>query len=515
MNSGMKTTRILFLLLLLVTACKENSINEPSNGRNEKSIKILYTNDEHGWMDASSTTGGAAGLMNLWKQNEGYTSTSACLILSGGDMWTGPAISTWFSGKSMTQVMNRMNYSAAVIGNHEFDFGLDKLLERKNESTFPFLSANIRNKTTGGYPDFCQPFVVKTVNGIKVGIIGLTSVTVPDIIFPKYLVNLNFISYEQALNEAVPQVRQQGAKIIIIISHMGSGEMQNLAPIAKRHGIKLIAGGHSHETIIDQLNGITIIESGSRLAGYTSVLLNYDTILDSLMSVTAVKKNNTGSSPDAEIKTVVNYWKGETDLALSGIIGYVNNEIGQNTDKMYNLITDSWLYNFPYADIAISNRGGVRQSLSAGNISLSSIVGIMPFENEVVELELSGSQVIAVVNSIKSASFFGGINTTNGYKLKNGNAINPAATYKVLTTDYYYSIVPLFQQYDATPTYTYINWRQPVINYLQYLNTTQANPLDNYLDSAPRQGSNIKLVYKQSISTYPGIMAAKYSRQRF
>jgi len=514
-SNKMKTSRIVFLLLLFITGCKENSINEPSNGANEKSIKILYTNDEHGWMDANSTTGGAAGLMNLWKQNEGYTSAGSYLILSGGDMWTGPAISTWFEGKSMTQVMNLMHYSAAVIGNHEFDFGLDKLLERKNESDFPFLSANIKNKTTGGYPDFCQPFVIKTVNGIKVGIIGLTSVTVPGIIFPKYLVNLNFISYEQALNEVVPQVKQQGAKIIVIISHMGSGEMRTLTSTAKRYGIKLIAGGHSHESIIDQLNGVTIIESGSRLAGYTSVSLNYDTVLDSLMSITAVQKNNTGGSPDTEIQAVVNYWKGETDLALSGIIGYVNNEIGQNTDKMYNLITDSWLYNFPYADIAISNRGGVRQPLPAGNISLSSIVGIMPFENEVVELELTGAQVIAVVNSIKSASFFGGINTTNGYKLKNGNAINPNATYKALTTDYYYSIVSILQQYDATPTYTYINWRQPVINYIQYLNTTQANPLDNYLDGTARQGSYIKLVYKPAINTYSEKIINYYGRSQY
>lgn len=511
----MKRMRMLFLLLVFIIGCKENSVNEPVTGGTEKSISIIYTNDEHGWMEAGASYGGAANMMNLWKQNEGYTSGGNTLILSGGDMWTGPAISTWFDGRSMTQVMNKMNYSAAVIGNHEFDFGLEKLVERKNESSFPFLSANIRNKTTGGSPDFCKPFIVKIIDNVKVGIIGLTSVTIPGILFPKYLVNLSFISYDQALDEVVPQVKAQGAKIIIIISHMGLSEMRGLTSIAKRHGIKLIAGGHSHEAAVDQLNGVTIVESGSRMANYSSISVKYIPENDSVTTVTAVLKNNTGGTADAEVQTIVNYWKTETDNALAGIIGYTNSTIGQSSDKMYNLITDSWLYTFPYADIAISNKGGVRQSIPAGNISLASIVGILPFENEVVELELTGAQVISVITSIKSASFFGGINTVSDYILKDGSAINLTTTYKVLTTDYYYSITPVLQQYDQTPTYTYINWRQPVINYLEYLNTSQSKPLDSFLDGVPRQSSYYNLVYKTAAKTYHKLMKTTYAHSRF
>ena len=103
----------------------------------EKNVIILYTNDEHGWLEPTKTTAGAPGLMGLWREKEGYTKDGPFLILSGGDMWTGPAISTWFRGKPMADVMNAMDYAAGTIGNHEFDFkieGLKQLLANKKEA---------------------------------------------------------------------------------------------------------------------------------------------------------------------------------------------------------------------------------------------------------------------------------------------------------------------------------------------------------------------------------------------
>ena len=95
----------------------------------------------------------AANLVGLWRTAEGYQADGSFLLLSGGDMWTGPAISTWFQGQSMAEVMNAMGYDAAAVGNHEFDFGLEMLKARAAESEFPFLSANIRTKADGTTPE--------------------------------------------------------------------------------------------------------------------------------------------------------------------------------------------------------------------------------------------------------------------------------------------------------------------------------------------------------------------------
>lgn len=154
---------------------------------------------------------------------------------------------------------------------------------------------------------------------------------------------------------------------------------------------------------------------------------------------------------------------------------------------MYNLITDSWLYSFPHANISISNRGGVRQSIPAGDITLASIIGVLPFDNFIIELQFTGSEVISVLNSIKDESFFGGISTIGGYRLKDGSSINPSEIYRILTTDFYYSVTPILQQYDNSPIVYSVNWRQPVIDWIKSLNTSPNNPLDNYLDTTPRQ----------------------------
>ena len=140
-------------------------------------LTVLYTNDEHGWMEGASQGQGAANLLGLWREKEGYTPDGPFLILSGGDNWTGPAISTWFQGQSMVEVMNAMGYAASAVGNHEFDFGLDVLKTRISEAHFPYVSANLRYQRDNSTPSDLgiQPYVVIDVNSLRVGITGLTT----------------------------------------------------------------------------------------------------------------------------------------------------------------------------------------------------------------------------------------------------------------------------------------------------------------------------------------------------
>lgn len=325
----MKSWKLFPLFFLFIISCgKENTIINPTLNKQTKTITIIYTNDEHGWMEPTPTSGGAAGIITLWKQNEGYAENKPYLILSGGDMWMGPAISTWFDGKSMVEVMNKMNYSAAAFGNHEFDFGFDKLLERKSQSKFPFLSANMRIKNTGGYPDFVTPYIIKEVSGVKIGIVGLTSVLIAGVVSPKYLEGLELISYQEALNNVIPKMRSEGAKLLIIIAHMGGSEMRALAPFAKKLGVSLIAGGHTHEIISEIVNGIPIIESGANLVNYCVASINLDATVDTVINITANIKSNTGGSLDQEVKNIIDSWKIRTNNELSKVIGYTKSTIG-------------------------------------------------------------------------------------------------------------------------------------------------------------------------------------------
>ncbi|MFO7843612.1 MAG: hypothetical protein R6V16_07345, partial [Bacteroidales bacterium] len=150
---------ILGLFLGIINfSCDTNSDSEVDNNNlpNDSLVEftIFYTNDEHGWLEATEESDGAAGLAGMWKTEEKYDGSENFLILSGGDNWTGPAVSTWFMGEPMVEVMNSLEYDASAIGNHDFDFTIEILEERLEQMNFPFLAANIIEKSSGEIPSF-------------------------------------------------------------------------------------------------------------------------------------------------------------------------------------------------------------------------------------------------------------------------------------------------------------------------------------------------------------------------
>lgn len=447
-------------------------------------LTILYTNDEHGWMEATERSGGAAGLMGLWKEKEGYTEDGPYLILSGGDLWTGPAISTWTRGESMTEVLNAMGYDAAAIGNHEFDWKIEGLKERIAQAEFPLLSANIKDKETDESADFATPYIIRNVNGIKVGIIGLTTTDTPTSTFPDNVEDYDFIPYTDALYEYVPQVKEEGAELLIVTGHFGQPTMEALVPVALELGISIIGGGHTHQRVNEMINGVAIIEAGGRMSHYGKIEVLFDTVADTVIKLTQELLKNEGGTPDPEIESIVAYWRSKVDSSLSQVIGYVDQDINQSSVVMRNMIMDAWLDMFPSADVSMTNSGGIRQSILKGEITLEDIIGVLPFENNIVELDLTGSELIDCMGRL----LVGGIANKTDRLLSDGTSIHPDSTYRVLTIDYLYSRKDTpFHKYDLDPEYTSISYRKPVIDWIKSLNTTADNSLDQYLDNKSRR----------------------------
>jgi hypothetical protein len=134
----------------------------------------------------------------------------------------------------------------------------------------------------------------------------------------------------------------------------------------------------------------------------------------------------------------------------------------------------------------MTNAGGVRQSIPAGDISRGTIVGVLPFQNNVVELEMTGSQV---VSALAGDIIVAGMKVTGGdYVHTHGTPLVMDSTCYVLTTDYLYSRTDLpFSGFDPEPYATSLNYAEPTVMYLQYLGTTGAEPLESYLDPEERR----------------------------
>ena len=438
-------------------------------------------------MEKNAYNSGAGGMVHLWKQKEGYEKDGHLLVLSGGDMWTGPAISTLTSGKSMVEIMNAMGYHAAAAGNHEFDFTIDTLHVRLNEMKFPLLAANIVEKSSGQLADFVKPYRIIEVNEIKVGIIGLASRITPRTTKPANVSDYDFTSYAKALRANAPQLKSKGAELLITIGHICEDEIWPLLPLADSLGISIMTGGHCHQVYHYDTLGVTLIQSGNHLDNYVRTEILFDDFADTVVSINSSVIPNQSERQDPTIEKILNDWRATLNSALTRVIGFAVREIPENSAEMENMITDAWLYVYPQADIALTNTGGIRQSIPAGDITIETLFGVLPFQNSIYELDISGQQIADVLERDKSL-VMSGMYFKDKYYIIDGHQMHPDSTYQVLTNDYLYSLPDLkFKQYDPNPYDTGIHYRQPVIDWLIARQSNRQDPINQYLDSKPRR----------------------------
>ena len=207
----MTRLRALFPTLLLAAACAtpspQPSQRDPADGAGDvpKHLVIVGINDVHGALLAaaaprslsawtSDPVGGAewlGGWMDAIRRDARDRGGEA-LLIDAGDAFQGTLISNQFQGRSVVDAFNALGVAAAAVGNHEFDFGLPVLLERMQQARYPILSANVFKKGTRERPDWAKPSVLLDVRGLKVGVIGLTTVDTPTVTNPLIVQDLEF-----------------------------------------------------------------------------------------------------------------------------------------------------------------------------------------------------------------------------------------------------------------------------------------------------------------------------------
>lgn len=462
-----KILYIAFVLLLGACAPKE-----------KKRITIFYTADEHGWMVESQKADGAAAMMQLWKDKEGYTlEADSFLVLSGGDMWTGASVSTLFKGQSMFQVMQAMGYDAAALGNHEFDFSRDTILARTQRSTFPFLAANVRNDK-GDVACFVKPWHIIERNGVKVGLLGLANTETPNTTSASAVENLTFTSYDETLRAFVPQMREAGAELIVVLGHICKEEMFSLVELASAMNIPLITGGHCHMQVLESKDSVLMIESEPYFRSYVKVVLEYDQATKTSKVLSSEIVKNTSETRDERIAALVKQWEIEANKSLDVNIGYSQTGIARNSDMMRQMVVDAWLQEMPDADLAVTNTGGIRQDIEQGELLVGDILGLLPFNNELLKLKVSGAELndfIARLASLSETYIWAGLSPNSKYE--------EDESYVLVTTDFLYALTEThFDTYDPSPYYSGLLYRDPVLRYIEALQSSKEKPLEQLLD---------------------------------
>ena len=498
------TPIVLFAALAILIACQpgaRSSLTSSIGNDPFRTVTIFYTSDEEGYLepvsDKTRTHGGAANLMAALRQRGYRPDSDDALLLSGGDMWTGPAISSWFHGESTVQVANAMGYDAAALGNHEFDFGQEVIRENKAASDFPFLSANAVIAKTGELPDFCKPYIIREVNGVRVAVIGLTTRQTPGIVVHKYIEGVEFADYADTLRRTVPQARAEGAELVVVIAHVCPSDLHSLIPVASELSIPLMAGGHCHSQLENsEEKGVRIIGAGAHWQSFSRIDITLDTGTGKVLKTQAelvpieypVGRNP--YEPDEGIQTIVAEWSARVEKELGEVIGYSRTGIRKDW-PLFNLLVDSWLWIYPQADIAINNFGGYREALPPGEITRADIVAALPFDNSIIDVELSGRQVAdnllccgGAVAGLTYQGSDGGITA----RLKDGSVLNPEATYHVLVNSFMYTGGNgyLFSKQNPNGYDIGVQYRDPAIRWILSRKTSPERPLETLLDGTPR-----------------------------
>lgn len=480
----------LFLFLLLSIPILSGCTAQPRSssvtleGRADiRELTVLYSNDEHGWMEGREPGRGAANLLGLWREKEGYTEGGPFLLLSGGDHWTGPAISTWFEGEGMVELMNSMGYDATAIGNHEFDFGLDNLEQRIQQANFPYLAANIQWKASETLPVELGmlAYTLLEVNDLSIGIIGLSTTNTPSTTSPINVVDLLFLDYEPVLRETVTQLEAQNPDLIFVVSHVC---MESLRPLAKAVvdlNISLMGGGHCNELVAEKIGETILLESNGHFRSYARAHFAYDLSLEKLIDSSFSTEQNEAGSSDESVDRLVSKWRTATEAQLGAVLGYSSREYHWNDDRLRRAVLESWLQMDGRADIAISNGGGLRSPIPKGELTLAEVVGLLPFENTIFAVELNGAEILQVLAEGRRPIFSGLIRTENDWLLAGtGRLVEPTETYRVLINSFMYEggdDYGAIAEFDPNGFDTSINYRQPLVDWLLKQDSSASRPL--------------------------------------
>lgn len=368
-------------------------------------ITILHTNDMHARAVESKTELGYSRIATLVAQARAENPYT--LVIDAGDAFHGLPFANLERGASIVKLMNAVGYDYMTPGNHDFNYGKDRLQELDTQSTFKILAANIYM----GADRLFKAYDIKDFGGLRVAVFGLAT---PETVYKSDPKNTEGLKFTNPIDEAKKVVAELAGKadFVICISHLGidkSSEFTSDMVVEKVPGIDVLIDGHSHSSLAAE-----VVENGSKALvasadsygvslGVVKVVVGKDrkvvertastinlTTNPSIASNPAVKAiaDDIAKSQDALYAVKV----GSTAVALEG-----KREIVRVSETNLGKLIANGMRYATGADFAFINGGGIRDSIPAGDITKKLIFTVQPFGNLVWTTTVKGSEIDAIV----------------------------------------------------------------------------------------------------------------------
>lgn len=433
-----------------------------------KRLRVLATSDIHGRLlpetyswSGGRLVGGVAALSTYLK-TEAAGFDGVTIILDGGDVMQGTPISNLTKGRSTVESLNAIGYTAAAIGNHEYDWTVPVLRQRIAEAKYAWLSANTFNTRKQTQPSWSKPVRMHTVGDVKVGIVGLSTEETPATTKSTNVAGLDFRSGSASIDYWVPRLRKEGADFVIVVAHAGAtcdrdfkkcdGEIVRWAREAKAKP-DLIVAGHTHRLVRYVESGVPIVEAMSYTTRYGVVDLTKDSTGVRAWIRDFPTPFADAVKPDSAVQAIVRKYQKQIGPQVNRVVATLADSLvrsgGEN--PIGHLLADAFRTE-TRAQLAFVNNGSIRiTELPKGPITRGTLYSLQPFENRMVRLTMSGAQIRDVAEKAVSGAqpdmHISGFTVVynpsapTGQRvermlLPNGDLITDSGTYTVAVTDF-------------------------------------------------------------------------------
>ncbi len=403
-----------------------------AEGEEVHTMVIFHTNDIHGRAEGTpATSEDKEGKVTVNEKGSiGYaryktildeakaTPGTAVLALDAGDALHGTNFATLSKGESMIELMNMVGIDAMTCGNHEFNYGPEQLKVLEGKANFPIMGANI--KKGDNYFFNVNSKIYPGTSSVDFGVIGVSTPETKVKADPRYTAGLSFGAgpTEDDLNAIVPVIQKEiddlsdkGAGFIVLLTHLGVDKESAVRTdllIPKLTGVGLVVDGHSHTTyekgtIVKDAEGIDVllVQTGSYFENIGKVTLEFagGHLQDRKAELLTFAKERDVVEDEA-IKAKIKAFNDANDEVLKKVIGKTAvNLDGERANvragetNLGNLIADSML-KASGADVVLTNGGGIRASIPAGDITMGDAMTVLPFGNLVTVIKVSGQDII-------------------------------------------------------------------------------------------------------------------------
>jgi len=486
-NGDMITVGMVYSVQYDNYMCYLIEIVEEAGSQTYIDINFIMINDTHGAFTDSSEGNSIGRIDTLVESLE--AANGDYIFIHNGDAFQGSYVCGETYGLAMIEALNASGVDCFVIGNHEFDWSIDKIAAYRDgdltngEANFPFLGANIYYKGTTTRPEWLDAYTIIEQDGVKVGIIGIMGPDQETSILNRYVKDYDFVEPLEIVQSTSAYLRDTlGCDVVVVAAHDYNSSMNSqFARLSGSSRIDAIFCAHTHQNIYETLTRsdskvIPVVQCNHKNVNAAEVILKVNEEFEyNSHSATKHQIANMYTNPttyyyeiSTDVQTIIDSYQDLIDES-NEVIGTVAGGLTNSTlgayavDAMLNYVYSS--YEFEGIDMAIMNTGGVRASIDSGDITRAEVFEVFPFNNAVVLVNMSGALIKEFYGNNSGYMYMDMDDSISSY-----TALDDDTIYQLAVIDYVFENTRYEDQFGTLSNEDYIQTdiilRDLLMNYL-------------------------------------------------